>query len=123
MMTEDYMFVDSDAHVDECEDTWAYLPKADVDIRPRTLSFPNHDAPEWLYAGGGIAETDGSFEFWFIDGQIFPRRIRSDELTGTTKDKRELRDLSGRIADMDKRNIDVQVLYSTLFLNEVSRRP
>jgi predicted TIM-barrel fold metal-dependent hydrolase len=60
---------------------------------------------------------------WFIDGQIYPRRIRDDQATGTTTGTRELSDVAARLRHMDQLNVDVQVIYPTLLLHEFTRRP
>jgi hypothetical protein len=116
-------FVDADAHLDECEDTWEFMPAAYRAHAPRTVSFRDNDAPDWLYSGEKADHGAGAYDFWYIDGEFYPRVIRSDQLTGTTIEKRELRDIPGRIADMDARGIATQVIFPTLFLNEISRRP
>lgn len=114
------MYIDSDTHVDESDETWTYMSKSERDLVPRTLVFSPDDAPTWL---GDPRSGNNYRRFWFIDGELFPRRIRSDERTQTQRESRELSDISARLRDMDRLGVDVQVIYPTLFLNEVSRRP
>lgn len=116
------MFVDADTHVDECEATWSYLPPSLKHIEPRTLEFSAEESPDWLKPDIHGFSGSGYYRFWFIDGRLSPRRIRSDERTGTTLETRELVDVSARLRDMDELNVDTQVIYPTLFLHEVSQR-
>jgi predicted TIM-barrel fold metal-dependent hydrolase len=126
------MYFDADTHVDENDETWSYLPKKLQYLAPKTVEF-NGEAPPWLtpdYTPIGdrplelFSRPQGSafHRFWYLDGQLYPRRVRSDEVTGTTRPTRELDDVAARVADMDRMGVDVQVIYPTLFLDEVSRR-
>ncbi|HVB06466.1 MAG TPA: amidohydrolase family protein [Acidimicrobiales bacterium] len=109
------MFIDADTHVDECEDTWSYFPKSREELRPGTMTFLEGSAPSYLRPGYHRA--------WFIDGQLFQRQVRSDERTGTTVEARELHDVRSRVKDMDELGVSHHVIYPTLFLNELTRRP
>lgn len=117
------MFIDADTHVDECEDTWSYMPEHSRRFAPKTLEFPLDEAPEWLVPSTFLGSGSGYHRFWFINGQLFPRRIRSDERTGTTQKTRQLTDVAARLQDMDDLGVETQVLYPTVMLNEVTRRP
>lgn len=111
------MFVDADTHVDECEATWSYIPESQRYLTPRTLEFDEAERPSYPPI------ADGSYgRFWFIDGRLAPRRRRSDVATRTTEATRELTDIPGRIRDMDRLGVEVQVAYPTLFLHEPSHR-
>ncbi len=109
------MYIDADTHVDECEDTWSYIPKSLEHLRPGTMLFTEGQMPSYL--------PDGYNRVWFIDGQVFNRQFRSDERTGTSVESRELHDISKRLVDMDELGVDIHVIYPTLFLMEVTRRP
>src|SRR5665213_653047 len=111
------MFIDADTHVDECEDTWASCPESLV---PSTISFAPDQVPVWMRPRGGAASQHT--RFWFIDGKLHSRRIRSDELTGTNANARELRDIGERLSDMEALDVDVQVIFPTLFLTELTQR-
>lgn len=108
--------VDADTHVDENDETWSFLLPEHERFRPLTV------AP-----GGGLMETamapKGYARFWNIDGVMRVRRIRDDVRTGTTEGKRELTDIPGRLADMDRLGTDIQVMYPTLFLTTVTAKP
>lgn len=110
------MFIDADTHVFECEETWEHFPPSLRHLVPRTIEFEKDHIPPWY--------LEGDHRMWFIDGQLYPRRLgRNIEITGTTLEKRELRDVPGRLADMDELGVAVQVIYPTLFVEEVTRKP
>jgi predicted TIM-barrel fold metal-dependent hydrolase len=108
------MYIDADTHVDECEETWDYFPKSMEHLKPATMVFVEGQTPPYLKAGYN--------RVWFIDGQVFRRQIRDDARTGTTVASRELHDISVRIRDMDELAVDVQVIYPTIFISELTRR-
>ncbi len=108
---------DADAHVEECEETFSdkYLDPAFRGRRPQVVG--NNGQPHWL-----------------IDYQLFPRfsgpgpqslgtptRL-GDQLSIYTRmkpesvDILELRDAKARVEHMQTEDIDLQVLYPTLFL-------
>jgi len=108
---------DIDAHVEEWAETFshAYFDPTQRHLRPT------------------IATREGSAH-WLIQDRVFPKlRGRGANFFGTptgygilerdvtvakgmTIESIELRDAEARLRDMDKEGIDVQVLYSTLFL-------
>lgn len=114
------MFIDADTHVDECEDTWSYIPKSLRYLVPQSLEFDEEHVPTWL--SGHRSSGSGYYRFWFVDGRLFPHRVRNDERTGTTQETRELLDIPARLSDMDHLNVDTQIIYPTVFLNEISDR-
>lgn len=114
------MFIDADTHVDENESTFSYIPSSLDHLRPRTIEFTEKEMPPWLSSN----RSSGSalYRCWFIDGNMFPRRIRSDERTRTVLETRELYDVSARVRHMDSLGVETQVIYPTLLLREVSER-
>ena len=109
------VYFDSDTHIDECEDTWANMPESMKALTPVTTFLDKETLPPYI--------RPGYDRCWFIDGQLHNRQVRSDERTGTTVEIRELYDVPARLADMDSLNVGIQVLYPTLFLNELSEHP
>lgn len=107
--------IDADTHVDETEETWAYLDPADMGFRPVTVT---QDVP-----GGSDQTPRGYNRYWLIDGQLRLRRIRDDERTGTVQATRELQNVEARLHHMDELGVDIHVMYPTLFLMQVSGRP
>lgn len=114
------MFIDADTHVDENEATFSYIPSSQDHLRPRTIEFTQEEMPPWL--GSNRSSGSGLYRYWFIDGHIFPRRVRSDSRTRTVLETRELVDVAARVRHMDALNVETQIIFPTLFLREVSRR-
>lgn len=114
------MYIDADTHVDECEATWSYFPKSLEHLVPQTLEFDEDHIPRWLSANR--SSGSGYYRFWFIDGKLFPRRVRDDDRTGTTLETRELIDVGARLRDMDRLGVETQVIYPTVFLDELTER-
>ena len=110
--------IDADTHISEGEAMWAMMDKATLPRRPIMLSVP-----EDTWFGNRNA-------FWLIDGEIYPKPAGKGSFALVTpsaqkvqegrKDStpatREMTDIKGRLADMDKLNTAVQVVYPTLFL-------
>ena len=107
---------DTDAHVEECEETFAAL----------------QNRPEFAGAAPRVVEGERR-AFWLIEGRTFPRLSGNGVHTfGSPHVKRaaghvdaerrariesqELRDPAARLQDMDAEGIDVSVLFPTLFL-------
>ncbi len=104
--------IDVDAHVDETEATWSFLSESErrytpVSTDPGVPTVPGDRRPHRL---------------WLIDGGTRLRRWRDDVRTGTVQATRELTDIPARLAHMDELNVDVQVLYPTLFLGGFTTR-
>ena len=114
------MFIDADTHVDENEATFSYIPTAQDHLRPRTIQFTEEEMPPWL--SSNRSSGSGLYRCWFVDGKIYPRRVRSDARTRTVLETRELVDVGARVRQMDSLNIEIQVIFPTLFLRELSRR-
>src|SRR5437016_836018 len=66
---------------------------------------------------------DRVHRMWLIDGHFEMRHSRDDRRTGTTEAIRTLEDVTGRLKHMDQLRIDVQVLFPTRMLSEVTERP
>lgn len=97
--------IDADCHVIETERTWEYMTAAEQEYKPIGLK----------------AETpSGTKEYWLIDGRVLPRRENIG--LDTTEATREMKDLEARLRHMDELEVDVQVLYPTIFLRPVAQR-
>jgi predicted TIM-barrel fold metal-dependent hydrolase len=94
--------IDADAHVIESERTWDYIE--DDKLRP------------FLITPGGSRPQN-----WLIDGRVFNRGVNVDR--GLPESIREMRDIEGRLKHMDELDIDVQVLYPSLFLRPLTAKP
>jgi predicted TIM-barrel fold metal-dependent hydrolase len=103
--------IDADTHVDETDDTWAYIPAEDEEFRP-TTGFPRNPRPD-------LPPT----RYWVVDGHRKERKIRDDAKSRTTVEQRELLDIEARLRHMDELGTEVQIIYPTLFLVEPATRP
>jgi predicted TIM-barrel fold metal-dependent hydrolase len=102
-------FIDADAHVLECEETWDYLDPSEREYKPVTFEIP--PSP-----GQVLPPT----QIWLV-GDTFARRFPSDGRPGGfgkeySASATHLLDAAGRIAEMDALGVDVQVLTSTNFI-------
>lgn len=112
------MYIDADTHCDECEDTWAFMPK---ELRPTKIALESEEIPPWLKPDPGSASAHS--RFWFLDGKLASHRERDNKRSGTTVETRELLDVAARVRDMDELGVETQVVYPTVLLNELTRRP
>jgi predicted TIM-barrel fold metal-dependent hydrolase len=94
--------IDADTHVIETERTWAYMEGDEAKFRPTIVSAEN------------------GRQLWLIDGKVFSRgvNVNPDIPPGV----REMRDIEARLRHMDELEIDVQVLYPSLFLRPLTAR-
>ena len=97
--------IDADAHVIENESAWDYMLESERQFRPRIV---------------GAANGDPAVDYWFIDGRLMPRSNVEKTLPEAA---RNMSDLSIRIKHMDELNIDIQVIYPTIFIFPTARRP
>ena len=121
-MTVDHKLwtIDSDAHIDETEDTWEFLQPHELQYKP-TTAYPRHVDPKNPPPQG--ARVSDLNRYWMIDGHRRPRFFRNDEITQTTVETRELLDPMARVRQMDQMGAEVQVLYPSLFLVQVCDKP
>jgi predicted TIM-barrel fold metal-dependent hydrolase len=109
--------IDADCHVIETDKTWSYLDAADGGFRPQPYT----------------SEKEPDQPYWVIDGK--PRRrpfgttssgSTAEMLSGfaqTSLATRAMDDVDARLAHMDALGVDVQVLYPTVYLTQISSRP
>jgi aminocarboxymuconate-semialdehyde decarboxylase len=97
--------IDADAHVIENESAWDYMLESERQFKPRIV---------------GAANGDPSVDYWLIDGRLMPR---SNVEKNLPREAREMSDLSVRIKHMDELNVDIQVIYPTIFIFPTARRP
>lgn len=105
--------IDADTHVDETEDTWEFVQGEDARYKPIYQTSEHFDPSRPL----------GSGHYWVIDGRRQRRRVRSDEVTKTTKGTRELQDVDSRLRHMDQLGVDVHVIYPTMFCTGFTDKP
>jgi predicted TIM-barrel fold metal-dependent hydrolase len=101
--------IDADTHVDESESTWAALEGTSGEkYIPVTTTLPVDEA---VRAGYNARNT----RFWLVEGRLQARATR-DEVNHPLRVYRELEDVSGRVAHMDRMGVDVQVIFPTFFI-------
>jgi len=101
--------IDADTHVDECENTWKKLEDTPyAKYIPVTVMMP----PDEAKRAGYNATTS---RCWVVEGRLQNRAIR-DEVNHPLRVFRELQDVPGRLAHMDKMGVDVQVIFPTFFI-------
>ena len=96
--------IDADAHVIETERTWEYMEREEAGYRPVRVS-----------------PGQGKREFWLVDGRVFSRGVNVNRDIPAAS--REMQDIELRLKHMDELEIDIQVLYPSLFLRPLTRRP
>src|SRR4051812_25437689 len=100
--------IDADAHVLETPHTWDYLEPSEEQYRPRVVQAPG--------PGNGPV-----VDWWVLDGRLRTKGTNVGE--DTPEASREMKDIALRLQHMDELGVDVQVLYPTIFLNPLTRRP
>lgn len=105
--------IDSDAHVIESERTWSYLAESEKRFAPMVLQ---------QVAGEFARDNRGNLakEFWMFNVQPQPKD-RNIDTEGASAESREMANVKSRIKHMDELDIDVQVLYPTIFLAPCTR--
>src|SRR3954468_4219121 len=110
--------LDADTHISESLPMWELFDPEMYARRPVLVQVPT----DTLYGGRNA--------FWLIDGNIVPKPAGrggsvlitpsaaafQSSRTDINQGVRELTDVPGRLAEMDRLSINVQVIYPTLFL-------
>ena len=104
--------IDADTHVDETEFTWLPLEGALTKHAPATMTPPMEEIQR------GKLNPDRS-RFWLVEGRLQVRAVR-DDIHHPPRPRRELEDLDGRLDDMDRMGVDIQVLFPTFFIRYIS---
>lgn len=104
--------IDADAHVLEIPYSWEFMEEADKAFTPMVVTYA---AGQQKFGAQGNLQK----EFWVIDGRIQPKEANVG-VENTTQEAREMRDIDARLKHMDELEIDVQVLYPTLFLRPIT---
>ena len=107
---------DADTHIAEPPEMWNFLDPEWYPRRPVIVSLPED------------TQYGANDHLWLIDGQVFPKPagrggniLVTPSAQSSLRDRvdikaRELLDLPMRFADMQTTQVDVQVVYPTLFL-------
>ena len=103
--------IDADAHVIETPRTWEYMTDEERDLTPIVVQ---------RRSGGEMTGLEGNAiqEYWVVGGRLMNKQANVS--ADTAPDAREMRDIEARLKHMDELDIDVQVLFPTLFLQPVA---
>lgn len=102
--------IDADAHVLETPQTWTYMTEDEQEFRPQVFA---RDADD-----GAPYRSNQRNEFWKVGDQFMTKTNVSRDLP---EEVRDMVDIEGRIKHMDETDVDIQVLYPTLFLRPVTK--
>ena len=102
------LVIDADTHVDESEATWKSLEETVAKYIPVTVVPPAEGLPQ------GVLNPSRS-RWWFVEDRLQSRAVR-DDVHHPARDKRELVDIPGRLEDMDRMGVDMQVIFPTFFI-------
>ena len=108
--------IDADAHVIESEATFRFLDPQYKHLEPIPITRKESDAAEYAVDGRKLNE------YWVIDGRLQPRQFNLGVNT-TPRESREMTDVQARLSHMDELEIDIQVLYPTLYLRAFTEDP
>ena len=97
--------IDADAHVVETERTWEYMEEVESPFKPEVV----------------VPKAGGDREYWLIEGRAFAKNTNIGK--DTPDEAREVSNITTRLAHMDALAVDVHVLYPTIFLRPLTRRP
>jgi aminocarboxymuconate-semialdehyde decarboxylase len=100
--------IDADAHVIETPRTFDFLEESERKY-----------APILVLGSGGERETKRVPDHWLIERRVL---IRENVMRNIDEAAREMADVDGRLRHMDELEIDIQVLYPTMFLRPVTQR-
>ena len=107
--------IDADTHVDESESTWQSLQGRLARHAPMTMAPP----PEEIEHTGFDPHRS---RFWLVEGRLQNRVVR-DDAHHPARARRELEDIEGRLEDMDRMGVDVQVIFPTFFIRYIALNP
>jgi predicted TIM-barrel fold metal-dependent hydrolase len=112
--------IDSDAHVVESEHTWDFMDRTDQKYRPLIVRPRGENGGEYWFVDGKIR---GLVRIVMTAQEMADVSKRTGRDMSTPKETREMENVQARLNHMDKLGIDVQVLYPTIFIEQVTDKP
>jgi uncharacterized protein len=112
--------IDSDAHVVETEHTWDFMERADQKYRPLIVRPRAEDGQEYWFIDGKIR---GLVRVVMTAQQLAEVSERTGRVMHTSRETREMENVPARLSHMDELGIDIQVLYPTIFIEQITDRP
>ena len=104
--------IDADAHVIESDRTWSYLAEDERHFAPLVLDM----------VAGELQPRSGprpASQFWYSGDFIQPKD--NADTVSMDAESREMGNVAARLAHMDQLQIDMQILYPTIFLAPCAR--
>lgn len=101
--------IDADAHVIETSRTWDYIGEGEQEFRPQIFVRDGND--------GAPFRPNQRNEYWKIGDHFQTKTNVSRDIP---EEVRDMADIEGRLAHMDETDVDIQVLFPTLFLRPVT---
>jgi predicted TIM-barrel fold metal-dependent hydrolase len=104
-------YIDADAHVIECMDTWSHLRADEQRYHPTVINLEAQPGKaSWMK------------RFWLYDGVLIPRGL--DAKPGTPSEAaRDLSDVAERVSWMDKFGVETQVVIPSFFIGAEFKNP
>ncbi len=111
--------IDSDAHVVETPATWEYMDKSDQRYKPVLVTQEGWTRGLWIVEG----ESRG-FARPTVTGRAFEAlEERDHRKMAVPKAAQDMENVGVRLRHMDELGIDIQVLYPTAFIHELTEKP
>ncbi|MEE8516421.1 MAG: amidohydrolase family protein [Alphaproteobacteria bacterium] len=101
--------IDADAHVVECPATFDYIDDEFSQHRPRIVTDTSDESKLSPNNAGGVQR-----QYWMLDGRLQQKDFNAGQ--EMSRENREMEDIGARLKHMDALDVDLQVLYPTLFL-------
>jgi predicted TIM-barrel fold metal-dependent hydrolase len=99
--------------------TWDYLTPAEKKFRPQLFTPEDDDQKaHWVIDG----KIRGLFRFTFSKADLDKKSAEIGRDMATDMATRDLADVGARVKHMDELGIDIQVLYTSIFLDQVTER-
>jgi predicted TIM-barrel fold metal-dependent hydrolase len=105
--------IDADAHVIETPTTWSYMRDHEQEFRPKIFERnPNDGAPY---------EASGRNQYWVVGEKMLSKgnNIGHD----VPREAQLLEDIERRLQHMDEIGVDIQVLFTSVFLRPITTEP
>ena len=112
--------IDADAHVVESERTWDFMDRSDQKYRPLIVRPRGEDGGEYWFVDGKIR---GLVRIIMTAQQLAEVSERTGRAMQTPRETREMENVPARLKHMDELGIDTQVLYPTIFIEQVTDKP
>ncbi len=110
------MIIDADCHVIECEQTWALADESEARFAPVALT--SAEGKRYLAIDGRLRPSSAGQD----DDSRGPKLALSG-LAQISQANRTMQDIDARLRHMDELGVDIQVLYPTIYLGQLTTRP